>query len=99
MIELNFLEANLSKSKIITKDEILVRELIELCSNYKSMTSNIKGLLEEVKKFKAHHFIKANEEINKVDNKVIKDMINMQYIIDNIEALKQIAIFDDEEIY
>ncbi|AQM58568.1 hypothetical protein [Clostridium baratii] len=89
-IDLKKLTDTIESKQSITEDELLVRELINLCSDFKNVS------LEDIDKFSARHFLIAYKSIVTLDcnEDFIDDMIGGEYLKDN---LKSIEIFDDEE--
>lgn len=100
MLDLEKLEVSINKTKNITEDDLIVRQLLELCSassirnmlNYKSILNNIKS----------SHFLIVYKELFKKeldDKEIIKDMINGEYLITNLSYLEKSNDYNDEEIY
>ena len=88
---------SLIKSKVeATEDDLKIREVLEACSN--------RGVVfdkEMINTINSKHLLKAYQEIYVKDIKnkeILKDMINGQYLIENLSYMKQ-TVIDDEEIY
>lgn len=80
----------------ITNDELKVREILELCSKPSVNLTN-----EMLKNISSKQLLIAYKEIYALplpEKEIIKDMINGQYLIENLSYIKQMN-FDDEEIY
>lgn len=91
----NFFD-EMDKKETISQEDKLVRELLEICyqnSNY------IKE--KDLSKYNSHIFLKVYQELFKKDiedMKIVKDMLNAEYLYENIESTSM-YIVDDEEIY
>lgn len=93
-LDLEKLENTIETKADITEDELLVRELINLCSDFENAS------LEQINKFSSHHFLMAYKSIVKLNcsEAFINDMVGGEYLKDNIKSTKE--IFDEEdEIY
>ncbi|MBN1040373.1 hypothetical protein DVW12_16960 [Clostridium botulinum] len=95
-ISINKLVSQIEKTSKINEDDILVRELLELCyQNYRTPQ------FSDLSKFNSKIFIKAYKEIfktNMEDMKIIKDMISSEYLLENLNS-SDIYIYDEDEIY
>lgn len=81
----------------ITKDEIKVREILELCSK-----KSINLTDEMLNNISSKQLLIAYKEIYvtpRSEKEIIKDMINGQYLIENLSYIKQMNLDDEEEIY
>lgn len=97
MLDIEKFDLMMKKAKEITKDDIKVREIIEICSN-KSVDIDYNFL----NSINYRQLFLVYREIYKkpLDSKeIIKDMINGQYLIENLSYIKVSDIYDDEEIY
>lgn len=102
MLNLDILSKEFTKANELTEDDILSRELIELCSK----NQIIRYPIYMVKDYGYNTFLKVYKELfeNKSheDREVVKDMINFERMEENIIFIKQSQMFnldDDEEIY
>lgn len=99
MLNLEKLDLLIKKQKEISKTDIKAREVIELCSgNFNTIT------YEFLQSISYRDLVLAYDELYKkpLDKKeIIKDMINGQYLIENLSYIKHSnTIIDyDEEIY
>ncbi|NFO58578.1 hypothetical protein FDB39_17345 [Clostridium botulinum] len=95
-ISINKLVSQIEKTYKINEDDILVRELLEICyQNYRTPQ------FSDLSKFNSTIFIKAYKEIFKTDMedmKIIKDMISSEYLLENLNS-SDIYIYDEDEIY
>lgn len=91
----NFFD-EMDKKETISQEDKLVRELLEIC--YQN-SSYIKEM--DLSKYNSHIFLKVYQELFKKDiedMKIVKDMLNAEYLYENIESTSM-YIVDDEEIY
>ena len=95
LINIEKLNKSLEDRKGLSEDDLLVRELLEIC--YKNRNSiNEKDLA----KFNYRIFKKAYDEIMKVDYDdmlIIKDMARMEFLSENLDNI--IPFDDDDDIY
>ena len=95
MLILNILSEEINKTKAIDEEEILVRELLELCHSRRDVK------IEELSKFNSCIFLKAYKEIYKKGTKseILLDMVNGTHMLDNLDVIKEFIVVDEEEIY
>lgn len=96
MININKMMEHLSsKVKSVDNDELLVRELLELCSS--STTLNVEKTLVLVEKLKSRHFLAAYKVLHgNTDKNMLNDMVLGEYLKDHILTTEA---YEDEEIY
>lgn len=95
-ISISKLIKEVDKSPKISEDDVLVRELLEIC--YQNSRD---GKIENLSKFNSKIFIKAYKEIFKTDMedmKFIKDMIRSEYLVENLHS-SEVYIDYEDEIY
>lgn len=95
LINIEKLNKSFEDRKGLSEDDLLVRELLEIC--YKNRNSiNEKDL----SKFNYRIFKKAYDEIMKTDYDdmlIIKDMARMEFLSENLDNI--IPFDDDDDIY
>lgn len=102
MLNLDILNEKFTEANELTKDDVLTREFIELCSEGSTKQRYTFGV---VKNYGVNTFLKVHKEIfenkNHDDREIVKDMINFERMEENILFIKQSQIFnpDDDEIY
>lgn len=103
MLNLDILNEKFTEANELTEDDVLTRELIELCSKN---TISKKYTFGVVKDYQFNTFFKVYKEIfeNKShdDKAIVRDMINFERMEENILFIKQSQKFnpdDEEEIY
>lgn len=85
---------SIEEKREISEDDLLVRELLEICYKNSSKISTI-----DLKKFNYRIFKKAYDEIMKTDYEnmnIIKDMIKIEFFSENLDSIYPI---DDDDIY
>lgn len=95
MMEFNIdkLLKNVEKvENVITEDQQIVREILEVCSDINKLT------LEFLDKIKARHLIMAKKELQSQDKKILNDMVVFEYMLENINSANTF-IDDEDEIY
>lgn len=99
MLNLKKFDSLIKKKKEISKTNVKVREIIEISS------SNFNVITDEfLQSISYRDLVLAYDEIYKKPlekKEIVKDMINGQYLIENLSHIKQSItdINDEEEIY
>ena len=94
-LDLEKLNMSINNKASLNKNDLLVRELLELCSNNDEVSVDV------LKKFNSNIFIQVYKELsedNYSDMNILKDMIFGVYAKENIDYAKD-YIFDDDDIY
>lgn len=91
----NLLNEVEKKSKI-NEDDVLVRELLEICYKNRSCCK-----VDDLSKYSSRIFIKVYQEIfnNDIEDKsIIKDMLSAEYLTENLKSA-QLYVGNEDEIY
>lgn len=94
-INIEKLMKNISNTKCISEEELLVRELLEIC--YKNRTGCV---VTDLSKYTSHIFLEVYKELikdNQDDMLLIKDMIKSEFLSENLKYIE--PYIDDDEIY
>lgn len=96
MLSLNLKDfsSNIKNIKGLNKDDLLVRELYQLCSSPEKIA------FCDFSKFKSKHFLVIYKELqneNTEDMNILNDLVVAEYVKENLSSSSFIE--DDEEIY
>lgn len=98
MLNLEMFNLTIDEKKELTEDDIKIRKILELCSKER-ITKYIND--EMLKDISASHLLAAHKEVyvgHIKKKEIIKDMVNGEYLLENLSHIKG-SDLDDEEIY
>ncbi|KPI53044.1 hypothetical protein KW95_04705 [Clostridioides difficile] len=95
MINFDELQKNLDSQIELSGDDILIRNLLEMCSSLPKINEKV------LKKIPSRIFVKVSSMLsidNVEENHIINDMIEFEYLKENLSSIPQ-SIDEEEEIY
>ncbi|EQF26826.1 hypothetical protein QEW_1018 [Clostridioides difficile CD160] len=95
MINFDELQKNLDSQIELSGDDILIRNLLEMCSSLPKINEKV------LKKIPSRIFVKVSSMLsidNVEENHIINDMIEFEYLKENLSSIPQ-STDEEEEIY
>ncbi|HBF4772701.1 Uncharacterised protein [Clostridioides difficile] len=95
MINFDELQKNLDSQMELSEDDILIRNLLEMCTSLSKINEKV------LAKMPSRIFIKVYSILSIDDveeNHIINDMIEFEYLNENLSSIPQFAD-EEEEIY
>ncbi|MDN9956235.1 hypothetical protein KLM53_17250 [Clostridioides difficile] len=95
MINFDELQKNLDSQIELSGDDILIRNLLEMCSSLPKINEKV------LEKIPSRIFVKVSSMLsidNVEENHIINDMIEFEYLKENLSSIPQ-STDEEEEIY
>nr|WP_228846464.1 hypothetical protein [Clostridioides sp. ES-S-0173-01]UDN49478.1 hypothetical protein JJJ25_19375 [Clostridioides sp. ES-S-0173-01] len=95
MINFDELQKNLDSQIELSEDDILIRNLLEMCSSLLKINEKV------LEKIPSRIFVKVFSMLsidNVEENHIINDMIEFEYLKENLSSIPQ-STDEEEEIY